>query len=491
MLTLLLVDDEPLELETLKDYIPWDTVNVGEILTAANGREALELSRCRKVDLVITDIKMPVMDGIEFARQFSGENSAAKVIFLSGYDDFDCVHNAYRAGGVDYILKPFAKNDVLRVVREAEERMEAERGMDEAQYAFLEGLLSRVIFGGDGQAIVSLRRNPAFAKVDGVCLLNLDTNATHIQFKEALRPLNRYCYAAHNQKNTVLVLPTPNRIDNIVARLRDSLSAYGGVWCSFVCSRTKTPFDQLRAQWVLTEEYKQYFFYLPGSDCVDVDSFVRYEFGGQASTVLAQLRNTPAGPGLQKLREITEVYLAEAERQKLRPALVTEHAIDIALYLAAQYPAGVPQPGKPQLMDQVLSARNIAAVGQLLRSLLDGLENQSASPGDDKNDQLVASVLVRINRDFAANITADSLAREVFLSPNYLRSIFKEKTGTTIHDCITRRRMEKAAELLGTRKYKVKEISRMVGYDSESYFCAAFLKYYHTTPSSYKNRNLV
>ena len=112
----LLVDDERLELNTLKEYVDWKRLGIETVYTANNGLQALELALSRHPDIVFTDIRMPVMDGIEFARQLREKDSRVKIIFLTGYDEMEFIRQAFRIAASDYILKPFLVEDIERVV---------------------------------------------------------------------------------------------------------------------------------------------------------------------------------------------------------------------------------------------------------------------------------------------------------------------------------------------------------------------------------------
>lgn len=104
----------------------------------------------------------------------------------------------------------------------------------------------------------------------------------------------------------------------------------------------------------------------------------------------------------------------------------------------------------------------------------------------DKNTKLVHKVRSMIDQNFDQPITINSLSDQVYLSPNYLRSIFKDKTGITIHDYLTRIRLDKATELLADGSLKIQDIAQRVGYESTSYFISLFLKNQGVTPNEYR-----
>ena len=109
MYRILLVDDEKMELEALKNYIDWEALGIDHVDTAKNGKAAYELVLEKQPDIVITDIQMPVMDGITLAKKIYEWNRSIKLIFLTGYDDFAYVKEAFQVNAVNYLLKPFQR----------------------------------------------------------------------------------------------------------------------------------------------------------------------------------------------------------------------------------------------------------------------------------------------------------------------------------------------------------------------------------------------
>jgi two-component system response regulator YesN len=126
MYRILLVDDEKLELEMLCNYVDWNSMNIEVVDTAKNGKEALEKVKKLNPDIILTDVKMPIMDGIEFARKLREMNFFNELIFLSGYDDFQYAKSALSVGAAGYLLKPVDVHELedlmINVKRNYEEK---------------------------------------------------------------------------------------------------------------------------------------------------------------------------------------------------------------------------------------------------------------------------------------------------------------------------------------------------------------------------------
>ncbi|WP_059041262.1 response regulator transcription factor [Paenibacillus rubinfantis] len=127
MYNLLIVDDEAETREALSSYFPWNEVGFQVVGQANNGQEALHfIAEGERVDIVLTDIKMPVMSGIELAEQLYNRRRQIKVVFLSGYRDFEYAQQALHYRVINYILKPAKYHVLLEVFSKIKEELEAE-----------------------------------------------------------------------------------------------------------------------------------------------------------------------------------------------------------------------------------------------------------------------------------------------------------------------------------------------------------------------------
>ena len=123
MTNVLIVDDEKIEREGLK-YLLSREEGERNVFEASNGKQALQIIRSEDIQLVLTDIKMPHMDGLELSRRAKEENPALQIIIFSGYSDFAFAQEAIRYGVTEYILKPVNPDDFHKVIQKAEKEIE-------------------------------------------------------------------------------------------------------------------------------------------------------------------------------------------------------------------------------------------------------------------------------------------------------------------------------------------------------------------------------
>ena len=126
MTNVLIVDDEKIEREGLK-YLLSREEGERKVFEASNGKQALQIIRTEDIQLILTDIKMPHMDGLELSRRAKEENPALQIVIFSGYSDFSFAQEAIRYGVTEYILKPVNPEDFHKVIQKARKRLTAGR----------------------------------------------------------------------------------------------------------------------------------------------------------------------------------------------------------------------------------------------------------------------------------------------------------------------------------------------------------------------------
>lgn len=127
MLKVFLVEDESIIREGLRDSIPWEQYGYSFVGDAGDGEMALPLIRKTRPDVLITDIKMPFMDGLELSHIVTSEMPATKIIIISGHDDFEYARQAIEIGAMQYLLKPITRSAMQKVLTELKEKIESER----------------------------------------------------------------------------------------------------------------------------------------------------------------------------------------------------------------------------------------------------------------------------------------------------------------------------------------------------------------------------
>lgn len=231
MYKLLIVDDEYLVREGLRTTVDWAQLDIDVVGTAENGKQGLELAREIKPDLIIADVRMPVFDGLDMAKELFNENADLAVIIYSGYKDFENARRALDSGVAGFLLKPIENENLIQRVREVLQKLEEKRRNNQMLGQFVTNMaLVRQ------QQFEILLRNPQDAdaaseqlKLLGVCLpsegtlLYSHTDSTYIKTftKHCEKYLSTAEFVSEEFKNSAVFLVAASEKD--VLRLLDGL----------------------------------------------------------------------------------------------------------------------------------------------------------------------------------------------------------------------------------------------------------------------------
>lgn len=503
-LTVLVVDDENPIREELK-AIPWAEAQAALIGEARNGEEALALCRARTPDVVITDISMPVLDGLALVRRLRAEMPATQVILLTCHSDFQFAREGLQLGALDYILKvTMTEGQLLEAVtraREAIEKERAHRGRLRLRERRQQGrALRRLAEAGDAAARDQAARELAEAGVSWrypvtAALLRMGGSEQDVLFAgpEALAEADRLlladplcrCLVPYGADGCVIVREQDGGASGDAPHWAEALrtAVNAGIEERFPFLRTALRFDLLVTG--------------PIREAAALGSALRQlEREAALRLFYDDAPGVWTGPAGREATELPAQALAEAlqrERERYPGA-----ADFIREGLGAYALANRPQPDalKRALLQCRASwlpqreAAELAAGGQrllqaaTLAELVEELRAEAEPSPRLRYEIALAQQLVA--ERLAGEVTVAHVAEAVGLRDHYFSRLFRQEMGEAFGDYVLRMRMEKAVQLLRSSNLKVYEVAEAVGIPNYRYFSVLFRKWTGVTPSDYK-----
>ncbi|GIP16120.1 AraC family transcriptional regulator [Paenibacillus montaniterrae] len=542
MLQLLLVDDERSVVETLAETIPWEECGIGTVHEALSGATALEMMENHAIDIVITDIRMPGMSGIELITAIHDRWPHVHSILLSGYAEFEYAKQAIVNQSFDYLLKPVSDEDLIdsvkRLVQRIQEKWEEAASYQKALYTFQENLpLLRSTLLNE---LLTGKSFTAVALADKLKLLELPYTEGEqlgmlvIRMEEHLsdmagQDLALIEYAICNIVSEVMqtdfhIWHTRDAHDYIVilASVRQDSKLFPGK-----LDHAKALLEQYAAQIQTNVQL-----YLKGAISVLVGSWgqfphqirASYEHAvmsmrkrmGQGKGLFVTASDEPACEPVHSIRSLYEpptlISLLEAGRfddvekklahifeELLRSSEnydIAEHMIEVYHVLAGAFSYIIHKNGKqlssilPSESYRYFQAPSYTTAQQLLDwsiRTLQYIREDSEQELKDNHSTIVRSVKSFVDRHLAEDVSLPAIAEHVHLHPVYLSKVYKAETGEALTAYVYRLRMEKAAFYLRTTTAKVFEVAELVGYNNTAYFIRVFKKFYDVTPQEYRD----
>lgn len=492
MFSILLVEDEKLELETLRDYVDWKKLGASKVYTARNGRAALECLEEHEPDIMITDIQLPVMDGIELAKRAREEGFGCKIVFLTGYDYFDYVKSAFQVQAVDYILKPFRVDEIEALTLRIKGQLEKER-MVESSVKFASSQVFVAACEGNTQDLQELSTKYLGISVEDKAFGILAVYGTvEDKIISLLTDFTEVRHAFCLEELILVVLHGYISFRDAAGRIVEALDQRGSV----VYFDERVSLADMKESAELLCGYKDRMFYGERGEVVCISGRNRIEPYGdrfdrdawnQSGQKLQQeiLAGNEEG-AKQALAECMEGLQSFGREECQREAyglylnLYNRLELDNASLMGEMEK----REEKPELTiwDVGFFLEVKEALWKYIKELCAYFVRQRENP----NYYVTTWVRDYLERNYMHVCSVEEMAEGIHLSPNYLRSLFKAGTGQTILEYMTDFRLQKACEFLKDKSLKVKDVSLMVGYENVSYFSQIFVKRYGVTPNEYR-----
>lgn len=526
MLRVFLVEDESIIRETLRDTMPWNRCGYTFVGEAADGEMALPLIRKTRPDVLITDIRMPFMDGLALSKLVLEEFPDIKIIILSGYDDFEYARQAIRIGVVQYLLKPVTKATLTHVLQEVQEKILQERSqsqdrfrLDSQEYEqfarrqFAEEMVSGQLTvsqiyekaGRLGLDLMASSYTLAFFSVQGKTYSESDARVTETLLEHFMKYPEYLLLRWNLTTYMVLIKGEAHRMEGYIQRCIGAVQnchAGEGQDQSWHVAVAR-PIQRLSALPGCYEEVSRlwaYRYILPERHVLTMET-VGHLLRPQGSQDLGQVDVSKFSPGI--LLSVMQNAAAEEIPNFVEEFLLgVQEAAGFApfcqyLMLSARFTATefVLSLGFSQeqfldgldCLDLVGTAVGLPQLRRyLVQVLMQAVKLRESSSANQYRDLLTQAVNYINSHYTDENLSLNQVAREVNISANYLSAVFSQEMACTFVEYVTARRMAKAKELLRTTDKRSGEVALAVGYKDPHYFSFLFKKTQGCTPRDYR-----
>lgn len=529
----LIVEDEPIIRQGIINKVDWAGLGAVLVGEAGNGAEGLEVLKNQAVDLVLVDIRMPIMDGPAFIRQASARYPDLQMIVISGFNDFEYARQAIRYGVKEYLLKPVDAEELnsrlqnLIALKDQQDRQQAyvyrlQRHYDHEQEELRALYLTRFLTDGVQPPAAEAAPLNLQAFHDPAALVVLELEPVTLPFRSfgigdewllwyGIRNIVEECMASseivgitfrHAAQASHFVVIQQTNGEHWVQEAIDALERTLQIKATAAIRLLAGDGGGLaRAYGEAAERLQDKLLYGTGRVFRGgADALPRALLAVEQERVLGScLLNGRKDELRQELERIVFGWFempgatfrlvmkgcGELEQIYRYYASDMEKLPHSAAYWAA--------PSYDDAWTQVLGLppdpREVATRLELLEELYARgckVMELRALRGQKTGKSIVAEVKEYIDQNYYLDLSLNWVAEHYYIHAKYFARLFKETFGETFTEYIMRLRLEKACELLQNGAYTVREIAKMIGYDDPSYFAIVFRKHTGYTPTQYR-----
>lgn len=533
-----LVEDEMVIRRGIKNSIDWEKEGYIFCGEASDGELAYPMIIKEKPDILITDIRMPFMDGLELCKLVKKELPNIKILILSGYDEFDYAKEAIRLGVTEYLLKPISSGKLLEALNGVSESIRREKEDKDLVRKYMEEMRENT----------EHEKQKFFEQMIAGNLSMADALETGKKYEMNLSAgmynllLFRFTLGKENRKSGELLGEAEYAIEKLTERLEYVFEFQRGVedWAFLLMAdneeqmseRVKElskdleeimknystiayfggigqPVARLRE---LEESFREAERALAARFTMELNRIISVEDIRMAQNVdtLDDIEITSFGE-IEKTRtmlekflnngtedeidEFVDVYINELPEENLKSVLMRQYIIMDAYIVMMSFCEkiegieGEMQAQSEELKNSMKTIQTLEEIKNYIRMLLKKIIGVRDTISGRRYSDIIEIAKDQIRKTYMSDeISLNTIAAEVGMSPSYFSSIFSKEMGKTFVEYLTEIRMDRAKELLMCSSMKTSEIGYEVGYKDPHYFSYIFKKTQNCTPKEFRAR---
>jgi two-component system response regulator YesN len=527
LIKLLVVEDESVTRKNLIKHVKWSELGVDVIEEARDGIEGLETARRLQPDIVVSDIRMPGMNGIDFTFNVRKQFPDCRIIYLSGYSDKEYLKAAIRINAVSYVEKPINIDEFQAAVKKAVDLCrehyrikETENKINLALSESLPFIYKKIVNGliHNNMDCEELKRNLDLAGISldrhsaytvSILVPSYEQDVMDDEKQRCCRRIVDMLNHASDSFTHLAVIENFNRIFVISAHQPENRKDFAKIYSlilehlketqsrcstlSWVVGSPASGWEEISGSYQTADQFLKYLFFYDSGGIYDAHNRTGsvYRFPDDIIPTFSAL--------LQDLEEDKILQFIEKCYQDIKPHTGTP--ADEVKNLFYQMMRMMVEEGEKRGVPLSLSSRRqenydwaVMSRIETLKQLKEVVQEKTKSILDqiahlESNSRAVLEVMKYIRRHYSnKEITVKQLADHVHLAPTYLSSLFKKETGKTISEYLTEIRIEKSAELLIQPQAKLFEVADQSGYYDANYFSKVFKKIKGMTPSQFRRK---
>ena len=535
MFKVLIIDDEPIIRKGLRNIINWRNFGCDVVGEARDGHEGGELIHRLLPDIIITDIKMPEVDGLSMLREIKSLVPDSKIIILTGYRDFEYVHEALQLGAFDFLLKPSKIEKLTSVISRAVKELKFQRERTEEFQklkvlfqqnipVLREKLLYDVIYEINSNEEDILGKLELFdITPDNFYMLIIQNDAedTDTEISQYDRHLYQFgiintfsevfsesfkviSITLNNMGIAFLVMPFVNAadvidlIDNRCSYLQDIIRNCFGFTVTIAVSSEGMVLTQLPLKFKECREALEHKFYLGNNSIIfhsDMNTFFKYDDHSLLEKLQKALLEGVKSGNLSSVKErLNDIFSYVKGTDPTGKEYIKDffwNTISSINNIRLSLPSGD--------NDKKVEYRELSGLYGLiekcsnadeLNMILEEAAYNVAAKVNSYNNKSIKLILRKaveyLQMHYFEQVTLNEVAEYAYVSTYYISRMFKREMGKNFVDCLNEIRIDKAKEMLKDVRYKTYEVAEKVGIPDSHYFSRLFKKYVGVTPTEFR-----
>ncbi len=495
----LLIEDEDLILEGLKSIIDWEALGLQVAYAAPNGRAALDCLNGQTVDIIVTDISMPVMDGLSFLEEYRRRDERARCIILTGYEEFEYARKAIRLDVEEYILKPINEDKLEEVLLSAVDKLkllDKKRAVNPDDKTGWLQLLRGQLSSEEARGYLSVLPEiepgvcvyPAIMKISLASLKAVQVSDVLLEMQAMGGPVRVIFLTS----DTLLLLyfareESETEIQTCFETILDRLEGRLGVMTFISIGDGMDSYEQLSQSYETARKNQKYQL-VEGFGCCIAPWKIKKRKSQDVDMDEASLRRLI----LKKDKEGCHNYIEDLFINNVRENMSVDDIYQMSLKMAMVL-TDIKKEYKltddrnmqnlTELVDAIYRAENIQSLKAIFLNETAEII-ASLNVGDSMFTPVVRQIISEVQGSLGEDMNLKTLSYKYHMNASYLGQIFQKEVGCSFAQYVTNLKNSRAKDMILNTSMKINDIAQAVGYTDISYFYRKFKQCYGVSPAT-------
>ncbi|MBZ6005304.1 MULTISPECIES: response regulator transcription factor [Paraclostridium] len=493
MYKLYLLDDEPFILEGLKYIIDWEEYGFDVVGTSSNGEDGFNFIKNEDVDLIITDIMMPKMTGLELISNLKKINHNAKFIVLSAFQEFQYAKEAISMGAENYLTKPIDEDELIQTIEGVKKKIEKIKLEKVDTKIFKNDLILKLICNKNNDGVLDRLR------LEGVNLNYKNLCVVILEFAEGgninnnilnhIDNLNyEYCV---NLQNQILIIMDKESINKDTLRnLKDDFSSITNEQIYISRGKYVDSIDNLNCSYQSAKDIHEYKLVYPNISWIREYKEKSYNLENIDYIDFNHLKKLLLNKdNKESLNYIESIFSKLKKDENLTVKQIKTKSIEVFLNVYNYFNDSKIIKGLDLYLEKVINSVNLDQIQVELNNMIKHRQSKLEET-DDSISPIILKLLRNIEKNYSKDLNLKEISETYNINSIYLGQLFQKETGILFSDYLNNFRVNKAKNLLVETSLKAAEIGELVGYANKNYFYRKFKDIVGITPSEWRKINL-
>lgn len=524
MYSLMVFDDEQIVIESVKHIVDNEFANIQVTQTARSGREAIEKVRIERPDIIITDIRMPGINGLEAVKEIKKLHNSIKFIIMSVYEYFEFAQQAVELGACEYLTKPVNRTRLVetleRIVRELDEErrkfdqeMETKEKLDKMllvlEHSFIYSLLlSQEADIGRYKELFDIQCETGYIFI--LMFGKRSHKKQEVALGDSVQNQKFYTFFRDCLKYKSKCIVGPVMLDRVVVYMAQSMDdeysqrVEAITYIESIVTKVEHKYNMKfkvgigkihhdRDILISYQEAQKALNHTEGQKIIHIDdiapniSNVGLGMFAEENRLIKSIEKGDSRLCLSILTDIFGKYDniidQEGVRNRLIEIVIVAHRL--AIENGAENEKSIEY---SDYLSQLMGCTSKQAFEQMLLEKISGIARRISRSKEKTIGGIVDKANRIINERFNQELTLDDISKELYISPQYFSRLYKQEMGINFIEKLTTVRMENAKNLMKNGNLSIKEICYLSGYSDPNYFSRLFKKFEGVSPSTYQKQ---